>query len=250
VKKLLLLGTILIVAGCTSPRRDTSCPTSTLSLCEPSIYFEYDSSNIEEANIPNIDWIAMKLNDWPGKIATLTGYADVKGTEEYNLALSGRRAAAVQEQLIMRGVDPNQIKIEAKGMNYPLTRKENEQDRNRRVDVTFAYPPNKFEATLQGWWDAIFGGDEEEPTPAAEEEETVEVIAETPAKVEEVKADATAKVEAVKQDANNVKQDVKTDAKAVKADAQNNVKEIKRDVQKDVNNIKEDAKKDVNNVQP
>lgn len=248
MKKLLLIGTILIAAGC-SPRRDLSCPSSTLSMCEPSIYFDYDSSDILDMNKNNIDWIAMKLNDWPGKIATLTGYADVRGTEEYNLALSGRRAAAVQEQLIIRGVDPNQIKIEAKGKNYPLTRKESEQDRNRRVDVTFAYPPNKFEATLQGWWDAMFGGDDEEPAPVVEEE-TAEVIEEAPAKVEEVKADAAVKVEAVKQNANNVKRDVKTDAKAVKADAQNNVIIIKNDVQKDVNNIKEDARKDVNNVQP
>ena len=196
-------------------------------------------------NKNNIDWIAMKLNDWPGKIATLTGYADVRGTEEYNLALSQRRANAVQEQLLLRGVNPDQIKVEAKGKHYPLTRKEDEQERNRRVDVTFAYPQNKFEATLSGWWDAMFGGDEE--PQEAEEDLTIE---EAPAKAEEVKAEAKAKVEAVKADANNVKQDVKNDATAVKADAKENVKEIKNDVQTDVKSVKEDVKQDANKVQP
>ena len=199
-------------------------------------------------NKNNIDWIAMKLNDWPGKIATLTGYADVRGTQEYNLALSERRANAVQEQLLLRGVDPAQIKVDAKGKHYPLTRKAAEQEKNRRVDVTFAYPQNKFEATLSGWWDAMFGGDDEEPQ---EDEEDLTIEDETPApvKAEEVKTEAKAKVEAVKADTNNVKQDVKNDAAAVKADAKDNAKEIKNDVQKDVKSIKEDVKKDVNNVQ-
>ena len=46
VKKLLLIGTILIAAGC-APRRDEVCCNShTLSTCEPAIYFEYDSAKI------------------------------------------------------------------------------------------------------------------------------------------------------------------------------------------------------------
>lgn len=211
VKKLLLIGTILIAAGC-APRRDEVCCNShTLSTCEPAIYFEYDSAKIDmkkTTNQINLDWTARKLNDWPDRTVILTGHTDLKGREEYNAALSGRRAAAIQEQLILRGVDPNKIRIEARGMIDPLTEEADKQNLNRRVDITFGHTGRTFFQACKDVWYDLFVEDEDAP-----KEETPLII-------------------------KDIEEGTKTE-----------VKEVKEDVQKD-NNIKEDVKKDVNNVQP
>ena len=266
VKKLLLIGTILLAVGC-SPRRDKSCPSSTFAMCEPVVYFEYDSAKLDKNNSDNIRWIAEKLKRQPDRLVVLTGYTDLKGRENYNLTLSGRRAIAIQEELILRGVNPNQIKIEAKGMSNPLTTEEERQNLNRRVDVTFEHIPHSFLDACKEKWNELFAEEETEEVPAK-----VEEVKKAPAKVEQVKADVKKDAEAVKTDVQqNVAEtqvevqqtvvEVQADAQQnvvevqqevvnVQADVQNDVNQINQDVQQDVNTIKEDVQQDVNNVQP
>lgn len=54
---------------------------------------------------------------------TVIGYADVRGSSEYNHALSERRAALVRDYLISEGVPADAIKIRAEGKDKPLDRK-------------------------------------------------------------------------------------------------------------------------------
>ena len=223
VKKLLLIGTILVAVGCgCAPRRDEICPSSTLAMCEPAIYFEYDSSKIDDKNAVTIDWIAQKLNTFPDRTVTLAGYTDLNGRENYNLSLSGRRAAAIQEALILRGVDPNQIIVEAKGMTDPLATEEEKQNLNRRVDVTFGHKQRSLADACKETWNELFC-----------EEEAVQ------AEIDEAREEAKATAAEAKKDSADAKAEVKND-----------VKEIKQDVKEDVKNVKEDVKKDVNNIQP
>ncbi|MBP5533961.1 MAG: OmpA family protein [Alphaproteobacteria bacterium] len=234
MKKLLLIGTILVAVGCgCAPRRDEICPSSTLAMCEPAIYFEYDSAKIDDKNAVTIDWIAQKLNTYPDRTVTLAGYTDLNGRENYNLSLSGRRAAAIQEALILRGVDPNQIIVEAKGMTDPLATEEDKQNLNRRVDVTFGHKQRSLADACKETWDELFCSKE------AVKEEADKAQQDASATAEEVKEEAKATVAEVKKDANDAKADIKND-----------VKEIKKDVKEDVKNVKEDVKNDVNDIQP
>lgn len=52
--------------------------------------------------------------------ATIEGHADEQGTREYNLALGARRANAVREYLVSRGVASNRIKVLTYGKERPL----------------------------------------------------------------------------------------------------------------------------------
>lgn len=52
--------------------------------------------------------------------ATVEGHADEQGTREYNLALSARRANAVQEYLISRGISPARLRVVPFGKERPL----------------------------------------------------------------------------------------------------------------------------------
>ena len=66
---------------------------------------------------------------------TLEGHADEQGTREYNLALGARRATAVREFLIAKGIDQNRISIVTYGKERPLRVCSNEDcwSKNRRA---------------------------------------------------------------------------------------------------------------------
>ena len=53
-------------------------------------------------------------------IAVIEGHADEQGTREYNLALGARRANAVREYLISRGVAGNRLKVVSYGKERPI----------------------------------------------------------------------------------------------------------------------------------
>lgn len=62
----------------------------------------------------------------------ISGFADIRGTEEYNLELSRLRAEAVKSILTDSGIDPEKIKIEAKGKSEQIS---SFLQKNRRVDI-------------------------------------------------------------------------------------------------------------------
>ena len=217
MKKLLLIGTILLAAGC-SPRRDEVCPTSTLAMCEPAVYFEFDSDVLDPKNDANLDWVAKKLADWPNRVVILTGHSDLIGVEDYNMSLSGRRSIAIKKALMERGVAENRIRLEAKGMIDPLTTEEERQELNRRVDVTFK---NRNRSILKAYNDFC----DEYCNPSKKEE-----VKKCPKKQaeEEAKAKAQAAQGEVKQDAKDLKNDVQADVKSVKEDVKKDASKVQQ----------------------
>jgi len=60
------------------------------------------------------------LADNPGFSAIIEGHADEQGTREYNLALGARRASAVQNYLIERGIAPARLRTVSYGKERPI----------------------------------------------------------------------------------------------------------------------------------
>jgi len=69
----------------------------------------------------------------------LAGYTDDRGTWEYNISLGSRRAAAVQQFLLLQGVSEDQIQTISYGEAYPADPQDNEAAwaKNRRVVIKF-----------------------------------------------------------------------------------------------------------------
>jgi peptidoglycan-associated lipoprotein len=67
---------------------------------------------------------------------TLAGHADERGTEEYNLQLSNRRAASVKRYLVDLGVQANRMETVGYGENRPVSTESSEDAwaQNRRVE--------------------------------------------------------------------------------------------------------------------
>ncbi|MCL4158778.1 UNVERIFIED_CONTAM: hypothetical protein GTU68_049454, partial [Idotea baltica] len=72
--------------------------------------------------------------------AVIEGHADEKGTREYNLALGARRANAVREYLVSRGVAGNRLKTVTYGKERPIEicSEESCYARNRRAVTVLA----------------------------------------------------------------------------------------------------------------
>ena len=71
------------------------------------------------------------------EVMVVTGHTDSVGTAEYNQKLSIRRADAVKEFLVSKGVEKNRIYTEGKGLTSPVADNKSSEGRakNRRVST-------------------------------------------------------------------------------------------------------------------
>ncbi len=101
------------------------------------ILFDFDSDVIRPESYPVLDDVVEKIK-LLGKFKKIIieGHCSSEGTEEYNMDLSRRRALAVKEYLVKKGIDPNKLEIQAYGESRPIASNETEEGRaqNRRVE--------------------------------------------------------------------------------------------------------------------
>ncbi len=104
-------------------------------LCE-RIYFDYNQDTIKPESQAVLDEIAELLQANPAvELLEIQGHADHTGPADYNLDLSMRRARAVEEALVQRGVDTARLTVRGFGENDPLVAGTGDVSRayNRRV---------------------------------------------------------------------------------------------------------------------
>ena len=83
------------------------------------LYFGFDEDTLSPRTERQLEIVSLLLQTDPNKTLTLSGHTDAKGSDEYNQALSSRRAEIVRQFLVDSGVDPQQIKTEALGKSRP-----------------------------------------------------------------------------------------------------------------------------------
>ena len=106
------------------------------------VTFDVNSAAVKESFKDSLDKVADVLKNY-GSRATIVGHTDSTGTESYNQDLSERRAAAVRNYLIGRGIPSSQIASSGRGELEPSESNDTEDGRqlNRRVEV-FVQPGN------------------------------------------------------------------------------------------------------------
>ena len=90
--------------------------------------------------------LARVLNDQPDLEFMIEGHTDSVGGDDYNLALSERRAEAVGDALRMRGVPADRFEIKGLGKAFPVASNDDASGRqqNRRVEIVFSDASGRF----------------------------------------------------------------------------------------------------------
>ncbi len=114
----------------------------------PVIDFDFDSAKLRLEYYDTLDAVAELLIENPNVKLMLIANTCTIGTPEYNLALGKRRAQAVREYLVERGVPAPSIRYRSLGYNKPAADNSTEEGReqNRRVELRFTKRD----------WDSVF----------------------------------------------------------------------------------------------
>ena len=93
-----------------------------------------------------LDRLASYMTANPQTKIVVEGHTDSVGTDEYNDALSQRRADAVAHALIARGVSADDVRAIGRGKNYPVATNDTAAGRqqNRRVEIVFSDQNGRF----------------------------------------------------------------------------------------------------------
>jgi peptidoglycan-associated lipoprotein len=99
------------------------------------IYFIVDTSTLTPEAQETLRRQSAWLRQYPNVTVQVEGHADERGTREYNISLSARRATATREFLIAQGVQGNRISSIAYGKERPVALCDAEQcySQNRRA---------------------------------------------------------------------------------------------------------------------
>jgi len=99
------------------------------------VYFEFDRSEITDEGIRLLDQKVDALQRNASVQIRIEGNADDSGSDEYNMALSQRRAATVGRYFTERGIDASRIRIVSYGEERPACTTSRDEDcrgKNRR----------------------------------------------------------------------------------------------------------------------
>jgi len=125
----------------TSSSSTTASPVTTISV--DNILFDYDKASMKGEFVANLDKVVEFLKSIKKAKIEIAGYTDSKGSDEYNLSLSKRRANAVAAYLQSKGISKDRIQAVGYGESKSIAPNENPDGsdnpegraKNRRTEI-------------------------------------------------------------------------------------------------------------------
>jgi outer membrane protein OmpA-like peptidoglycan-associated protein len=112
--------------------------TETEVILKP-IHFDYNKSNITQEGAFELNKLVQVMKENPSLVIFAKSHTDSRGSDEYNLDLSERRAKATVQYLISKGIDTSRISGKGFGESEPKVScgekcTEDEHSKNRRAE--------------------------------------------------------------------------------------------------------------------
>ncbi|MBC5863571.1 OmpA family protein [Flavobacterium turcicum] len=114
-----------------------------LVLNENAVRFDTNKSTLTAAAKANLDKLVPVFGEYPDTNITIYGYTDSTGPADYNLKLSGDRAAAVRNYLASKGVSSSRFQVTGLGIADPIASNETAEGRSQNRRVEFAITANE-----------------------------------------------------------------------------------------------------------
>ena len=122
-----LLTAALAITACANQQAQTQAGAATPGSQQDfvvnvgdRVFFTTDSTDLSPQSRDTLDKQAQWLGNYSQYTFTIEGHADERGTREYNLALGARRAQAVRDYLISRGIAANRMRTISYGKERPV----------------------------------------------------------------------------------------------------------------------------------
>ncbi|MBI5534989.1 MAG: OmpA family protein [Deltaproteobacteria bacterium] len=99
--------------------------------------FDYDSARLKSSFRDTMASLAecMRSGGLRDKEVLLVGHADIRGEEDYNMSLGGRRAQAVRAALQSFGIEERRVDLTSRGALDAIGTDESGWAKDRRVDI-------------------------------------------------------------------------------------------------------------------
>ena len=104
------------------------------------VVFDAGKASLQPSALTAIDRLAQLLGVYPERSVRIEGHTDSVGDAAANQELSERRAAAVRDALLARGVDAARIEAVGYGATHPIAnnRTEGGRQKNRRIEIVLS----------------------------------------------------------------------------------------------------------------
>jgi OOP family OmpA-OmpF porin len=112
--------------------------------------FDFDKAVLRPEGKAKLDDVASKMGEIKLEVIIAVGHADRFGSEAYNQQLSERRAAAVKDYLVAKGIEANRVYTEGKGSKQPVTNAELCKGAKSRKVVDCLQPDRRVEVEIIG----------------------------------------------------------------------------------------------------
>lgn len=119
--------------------QSSSAPDAAAAPDSLVLHFDLGRTAIRPEDEALLDQAARLYRDGQPIVMIATGSADTVGSAQHNLVLSQRRAAAVVDALIARGIPAERFQVHAQGQTDLVVATEDDvpEPRNRRVEITW-----------------------------------------------------------------------------------------------------------------
>jgi outer membrane protein OmpA-like peptidoglycan-associated protein len=114
-----------------------------LVLGENSVRFDTNKSTLTAAAKANLDKLIPVFNEYADTNITIFGYTDSTGSADYNLKLSGERAASVKNYLASKGLAAARFNVTGLGIADPIASNDTPDGRSKNRRVEFAITANE-----------------------------------------------------------------------------------------------------------
>ncbi|GAC1452412.1 MAG: OmpA family protein [Steroidobacteraceae bacterium] len=107
------------------------------------VLFESGRSDLKAGAAGNLSKLVAFLTKYPERVVAIEGYTDNVGSDDYNQALSQRRAESVKAYLVRSGIESGRLSASGMGKNDPVADNDSAigRQQNRRVAVIINNPP-------------------------------------------------------------------------------------------------------------
>lgn len=101
------------------------------------VNFDFDMAVIRSDDFDKLDRDVATLREWGNVKVEVAGHTDSIGTDEYNMGLSLRRADAVRNYLVDKGIPAERLTVKGYGESQPVNDNTTSEGRfgNRRVEL-------------------------------------------------------------------------------------------------------------------